>query len=95
MLNNNWMISSLLCWHCPPNEKSFDEFLNKENPSVIIFDRFLMEEQFGWKVDSNVFKILDTQDLHFLRKARMEYTKQHNTIAPEVTLIVFFTFFTI
>ena len=43
-----------------------------------------MEEQFGWKVDSNVFKILDTQDLHFLRKARMEYTKHHNTIAPEV-----------
>ena len=55
------------------NDESFDEMLLKFEPEMVIFDRFLTEEQFGWRVDKLVpaaLKILDTEDLHFLRKAR-------------------------
>jgi O-antigen biosynthesis protein len=40
-----------------------------------LFDRFLTEEQFGWRVAENcpeAIRILDTEDLHFLRNARRE-----------------------
>ncbi len=55
------------------NDDSFDEFITDLNPSVVLFDRFITEEQFGWRVTENCAKalrILDTEDLHFLRKAR-------------------------
>jgi hypothetical protein len=45
------------------------------NPDVVLFDRFITEEQFGWRVLENcpnALRILDTEDLHFLRKAREE-----------------------
>jgi glycosyltransferase involved in cell wall biosynthesis len=38
-----------------------------------MFDRFMMEEQFGWRVDKfapKALKILDTEDLQCLRQAR-------------------------
>jgi len=38
-----------------------------------VYDRFITEEQFGWRVRNKVPKslqILDTQDLHFLRRTR-------------------------
>ena len=34
------------------NSSSFDEFLNDLQPNVVIFDRFMMEEQFGWRVET-------------------------------------------
>ena len=55
------------------NSVSFDDFIAKLNPGVVIFDRFLTEEQFGWRVIEqcpNAFRILNTEDLHFLRRAR-------------------------
>ena len=62
------------------NNESFDHFLKKINPEIVIFDRFMMEEQFGWRVAEvcpEALRILDTEDLHFLRKARQEaYKKQ-------------------
>jgi hypothetical protein len=39
----------------------------------VLFDRFMMEEQFGWRVAEkcpNALRILDTEDLHCLRLAR-------------------------
>ena len=57
------------------NNTSFDDFIKELNPSVVLFDRFITEEQFGWKVAENCpdsLRILDTEDLHFLRKARQE-----------------------
>jgi glycosyltransferase involved in cell wall biosynthesis len=63
------------------NDGSFDEFLQRINPNLVLFDRFMIEEQFGWRV-SNVLpkaiKILDTEDLHCLRKAR-QVAIQKNT----------------
>ena len=55
------------------NNASFDVFISKLNPKVVLFDRFMTEEQFGWRVAKycpNALRILDTEDLHFLRKAR-------------------------
>ncbi len=55
------------------NDSSFDDFVFKLNPSIVLFDRYITEEQFGWRVADqcpNALKILDTEDLHFLRKAR-------------------------
>ncbi|MAT89068.1 MAG: glycosyltransferase [Flavobacteriaceae bacterium] len=66
------------------NDASFDHFIRNENPSVVLFDRFITEEQFGWRVSENcpeALKILDTEDLHFLRKAREEAVKNQGVAA--------------
>jgi glycosyltransferase involved in cell wall biosynthesis len=55
------------------NSSTFDEFIQRLNPDVVLFDRFLTEEQFGWRVIENcptAIRILDTEDLHSLRKTR-------------------------
>ena len=55
------------------NNTSFDDFLKKIQPEIVLFDRFMIEEQYGWRVDvicPEAIKILDTEDLHFLRNAR-------------------------
>lgn len=55
------------------NDSSFDELLKEIDPSIVVFDRFLIEEQFGWRVAENLpntLRILDTEDLHCLRKVR-------------------------
>lgn len=64
------------------NESSFDDYLQKINPNVVLFDRFMVEEQFGWRVSNvlpNAVKILDTEDLHCLRKARQEVIKNNTS----------------
>jgi glycosyltransferase involved in cell wall biosynthesis len=60
------------------NDASFDKFVKKLNPSIVLFDRFMMEEQFGWRIAENcpnALRILDTEDLHSLRKARHQALK--------------------
>lgn len=61
------------------NCSSFDEFVQELNPSIVLFDRFLMEEQFGWRVAEfcpNALRILDTIDLHCLRLSRQKAFKE-------------------
>ncbi|SHN70401.1 Glycosyltransferase involved in cell wall bisynthesis [Flavobacterium fryxellicola] len=61
------------------NSQSFDTFVQELNPSVVLFDRFMMEEQFGWRVAEkcpNALRILDTEDLHSLRLARQKAFKE-------------------
>lgn len=60
------------------NNTSFDTFIQELNPNIVLFDRFMMEEQFGWRVAENcpsALRILDTEDLHFLRKGRQQAFK--------------------
>lgn len=60
------------------NDSSFDFLVKELNPQVVIFDRYITEEQFGWRITQQcpeALKILDTEDLHFLRKAREEAVK--------------------
>ena len=62
--------------NCP----SFDVFVKALNPTVILFDRFMMEEQFGWRVAENcpnALRLLDTEDLHCLRLARQKAFKEN------------------
>ena len=32
------------------NNESFDAFVRALQPSVVLFDRFMTEEQFGWRI---------------------------------------------
>nr|WP_321233075.1 glycosyltransferase [uncultured Psychroserpens sp.] len=65
------------------NHSSFDDFILKLKPDIVLFDRFMTEEQFGWRVSEqcpNAIKILDTEDLHFLRRARQQAFKTHSQV---------------
>ncbi len=64
------------------NDVSFDAFVQQLCPDVVVFDRFVMEEQFGWRVAENcpnAIRILDTEDLHCLRLARQKAFKENRT----------------
>ena len=68
------------------NVSSFDAKIKSLNPDVVLFDRFMMEEQYGWRVMENcpnALRILDTEDLHFLRKAREMAFKQNRELVFE------------
>jgi glycosyltransferase involved in cell wall biosynthesis len=62
------------------NCSSFDLFIKELNPDIVLFDRFMIEEQFGWRVAENcpnALRILDTEDLHCLRLARQKAFKEN------------------
>ena len=55
------------------NDASFDAFAKLLSPQLVLFDRFMTEEQFGWRIAEHcpdALRVLDTEDLHCLRKAR-------------------------
>ncbi|MES2824080.1 MAG: glycosyltransferase [Pseudomonadota bacterium] len=61
------------------NSPSFNDFLAELKPSVVLYDRFFTEEQFGWRVEQvcpYALRLLDTEDLHSLRYARQQLLKQ-------------------
>lgn len=67
------------------NCSSFDEFVTELQPGIVLFDRFMTEEQFGWRISTNcpkAIKILDTEDLHFLRRARQQVIKSVEDTSP-------------
>ncbi len=71
------------------NSSSFDDFLNELQPTIVMFDRFMIEEQFGWRVAEhcpNALRILDTEDLHFLRKVRHQQYKKGEDFSNEALL---------
>jgi len=64
------------------NHSSFDDFVSALKPDVVLFDRFMMEEQFGWRVAEQcpeALRILDTEDLHCLRKGRAQAFKDQQS----------------
>lgn len=69
------------------NNDSFNGFVADLNPTVVLFDRFLIEEQYGWRVAEYcpaALRILDTEDLHFLRNARHIAFKKETTLNDEL-----------
>lgn len=71
------------------NNASFDLFIKKLNPTMVLFDRFLTEEQFGWRVTENcpnAIRILDTEDLHFLRNARETAYKNSKELSLDLLM---------
>lgn len=72
------------------NNSSFDTFVKELNPSIVLFDRFMMEEQFGWRVAENcpdALRLLDTEDLHCLRLARQKAFKENRSFNTNDLLI--------
>ena len=72
------------------NCSSFDVFVKELNPSIVLFDRFMMEEQFGWRVAENcpdALRVLDTEDLHCLRLARQKAFKENRSFSTDDLLV--------
>lgn len=60
------------------NCSSFDAYVGALQPDVVIFDRYMTEEQFSWRVEKacpDALRVLDSQDLHCLRHARQRALK--------------------
>ena len=71
------------------NNVSFDEYIKDLNPTIVVFDRFISEEQFGWRVAEicpDALRILDTEDLHCLRKTRHEAVKKEIEFSNDLLL---------
>lgn len=71
------------------NCDSFDRFLKVLQPNIVLFDRFLSEEQFGWRVAERVpdaIRILDTEDVHSLRHVREQCFKKNIPFAKALWL---------
>lgn len=65
------------------NCSSFDRYITQLQPDMVLFDRFMMEEQFGWRVAKacpDALRLLETSDLHCLRNARQLALKQQREI---------------
>lgn len=66
------------------NDSRFNLLLKEINPAIVLFDRFMTEEQYGWRVHQECpdsLKILDTEDLHCLRNARQQAVKTENLLS--------------
>ena len=67
------------------NDDSVDDYLKNLQPDEVIFDRFITEEQYAWRVIEqcpNAVRILNTEDIHFLRKTRQDWVKKEQKVAP-------------
>lgn len=68
------------------NNSSFDTFVMELAPDIVLFDQFMMEEQFGWRVEKhcpNALRVLETSDLQSLRHARHMRLREHLKNAPD------------
>ncbi len=71
------------------NHYSFDDFIRELNPEIVLFDRFPTEEQFGWRIAQFVpsaLRILDTEDLHSLRRTRHDAFKANKPFSIDLWL---------
>ena len=58
-----------------PNDSAFDSYISSFKPQIVCFDRFMIEEQFSWRVREHApeaLRVLDTVDLHSLRRGRQQ-----------------------
>ncbi len=77
---------NVICERIVLNSDTFDKFLQNINPTIVLFDRFVMEEQYGWRVAEkcpDAIRILDTEDLHFLRAARNSAIKANRNLSDD------------
>ncbi|MBC2602984.1 glycosyltransferase [Puniceicoccus vermicola] len=61
------------------NDDAFDEWAQALAPDFVVFDRYMTEEQFGWRIEKacpEALRVLDTIDLHCLREAREQQLKE-------------------
>jgi glycosyltransferase involved in cell wall biosynthesis len=75
------------------NNSSFDAFVSDLQPDVVLFDQYVMEEQFGWRVEKhcpNAVRVLETSDLQSLRHARHQVVKDLLAGKPDADLTGYF-----
>ncbi len=66
------------------NSSCFDDFIKNFSPDIVLFDRFLMEEQFAWRVEKycpDAIRLIETVDLHCLRDVRHNACKQQRKLS--------------
>lgn len=69
------------------NDSAFDRFIAESAPDVVLFDRFMMEEQFGWRVEQHApdaLRMIELIDLHLLRDARHKLAKASHGVEQAV-----------
>lgn len=67
----------------PLNNDDFNSWLKEIQPAIVLYDRFMVEEQFSWRIRKelpNCIHLLETQDLHFLRESRVKKSSLFNDI---------------
>lgn len=72
------------------NHSEFDEVIKRLQPNIVLFDRFMTEEQYGWRVAENcpdALRIIDTEDLHCLRAARQQAFKENRAFQTKDLVI--------
>ncbi len=72
-------------WHLPLNRNAVQERFKELHPDVVMFDRFILEEQFGhmvYEACPEALVLLETQDLHFVRRARESVREQYLGSCP-------------
>ena len=78
------------CYSIILNSSSFDAFIQDLAPTMVVFDRYITEEHYGWRVSENcpkALRILDSEDLHCLRKARQKAAKEQRVFYLEDLLV--------
>jgi O-antigen biosynthesis protein len=71
------------------NDSDFDLFISEVKPDVVLFDRFMTEEQFGWRVGEHcpgALRVLNTEDLHSLRRARQQAVERNIPYSDDLLL---------
>ena len=49
------------------NNSAFDQMITELAPDIVLYDRFMVEEQFSWRVEMQcptAVTVLETSDLH-------------------------------
>ena len=86
---SDMLSNRVVCHDIKLNDASFDHFVTGLNPTVVMFDRFMTEEQYGWRVAKqcpDAIRILDTEDLHSLRQTRQKCVNEGILFQPESML---------
>jgi len=82
----NLISIGVLTYQIKLNDDSFNTLLTAINPDCVLFDRYIAEEQYGWRVQQecpDALRILDTEDLHCLRNARQQAVKTSQSFKSE------------
>ncbi|RDV27475.1 glycosyltransferase [Alteromonas aestuariivivens] len=83
-LTSLYVTSETIALNC----STFNQTIESLAPDIVVFDRFMTEEQFSWrvrKVCPHAALVLNTEDLHSLRNARHEAIKQgRDAMQPEL-----------
>ncbi|MFC3095849.1 glycosyltransferase [Alteromonas sediminis] len=66
------------------NDSEFDTWVQTMNPDIVIFDRFMTEEQYAWRVTHaapHALKVLNTEDCHSLRSIRQKHLDEDKDVS--------------